>query len=62
MNNKVISVDKKILPLFCPTQKENLFSSHPRVFLDITQTGMVSCPYCGTTFKLAAGEHVGNHH
>jgi uncharacterized Zn-finger protein len=52
MDNKVISVDKKSLPLFCPTQKENLFSSHPRVFLDITQTGMVSCPYCGTTYKL----------
>ncbi|CAM8370199.1 zinc-finger domain-containing protein [Candidatus Methylopumilus universalis] len=52
MNNQVISVDKKSLPLFCPTKKENLFSSHPRVFLDITQTGMVSCPYCGTTYKL----------
>jgi len=43
MNNKVINVDQKSLPLFCPTQKENL---------DITKTGVVSCPYCGTTYKL----------
>ena len=35
MNNKIINVDQKDLPLFCPTKKENLFSSHPRVFLDI---------------------------
>ena len=52
MNNKIINVDQKSLPLFCPTQKENLISSHPKVFLDITKTGVVSCPYCGTTYKL----------
>jgi len=52
MNQKIIAIDKKDLPLFCPSQKENLFSSHPRVFLDITKTGTVSCPYCGTTYKL----------
>ncbi len=52
MNQKIIAVAKKNLPLFCPTQKENLFSSHPRVFLDITKTGTVSCPYCGTAYKL----------
>ena len=26
MDNKIINVDQKNLPLFCPTQKENLFS------------------------------------
>jgi uncharacterized Zn-finger protein len=52
MNNKIINVDQKDLPLFCPTKKENLFSSHPRVFLDITKTGVVSCPYCGARYKL----------
>ncbi|MEI6868428.1 MAG: zinc-finger domain-containing protein [Methylophilaceae bacterium] len=52
MNQKIIAVDKKNLPLFCPPQKENLFSSHPRVFLDITKTGTVSCPYCGATYQL----------
>ena len=42
----------KIIEVSIGDAKENLFSSHPRVFLDITQTGMVSCPYCGTTYKL----------
>jgi len=52
MNQKIIAIDKKDLPLFCPSQKENLFSSHPRVFLDITKTGTASCPYCGARYKL----------
>ena len=52
MNNKVINVDQKNLPLFCPPQEDNLFSSHPRVFLDIIKTGRVSCPYCGAIYKL----------
>jgi uncharacterized Zn-finger protein len=32
MNNKIINVGQKDLPLFCPTKKENLFSSHPRAW------------------------------
>lgn len=52
MDTKVINVDKKDLPLFCPAKNENLFSSHPRIFLDIKKTGKVSCPYCSATYKL----------
>jgi uncharacterized Zn-finger protein len=29
-----------------------LWSSHPRVFLDVAATGTVSCPYCGTRYRL----------
>jgi hypothetical protein len=31
-----------------------LWSSHPRVFLDIATTGEAMCPYCGTRYLLAA--------
>ncbi len=27
-----------------------LWSSHPRVFLDIAETGEAMCPYCGTRY------------
>jgi uncharacterized Zn-finger protein len=38
-----------------------LWSSHPRVFLDIAPTGEVSCPYCGTRYRLAGGPRAGSH-
>jgi uncharacterized Zn-finger protein len=59
--SKVIEVSAKDLPLHCPTNEVALWSSHPRVFLDIAQTGHVACPYCGTQYKLKEGE-VASHH
>jgi uncharacterized Zn-finger protein len=44
--------------VFCPNPKMPLWSGHPRVFLDIGTTGEVKCPYCGTLYKLKAGEKV----
>jgi uncharacterized Zn-finger protein len=58
---KEIEVTAKDLPLHCPTDEVALWASHPRVFLDITATGKVACPYCGTKYKLKAGEHIGQH-
>jgi len=58
---KEIEVTAKDLPLHCPTDEVALWASHPRVFLDIVATGKVSCPYCGTKYKLKAGEHIGHH-
>jgi uncharacterized Zn-finger protein len=58
---KEFEVTAKDLPLHCPTKEVALWASHPRVFLDIAKTGQVACPYCGTKFKLKAGEHVGHH-
>ena len=48
----------------CPNKLAGmeLASSHPKVFLDISKTGEAKCPYCGTVYKLKAGEHVGGHH
>ncbi|MES2552579.1 MAG: zinc-finger domain-containing protein [Pseudomonadota bacterium] len=56
-----IEVSAKDLPLHCPTKEVALWCSHPRVFLDITETGRASCPYCGTRYALKAGEVVGHH-
>jgi uncharacterized Zn-finger protein len=30
--------------------------------LDVSKTGEAKCPYCGTLYKLKAGEVVGHHH
>ena len=58
---KEIEVTAKDLPLHCPTEAVAAWSSHPRVFLDIVETGQVACPYCGTKYKLKAGEHIKQH-
>ena len=44
--------------VFCPSPKAGmaLWSSHPRVFLDVAGTGQAKCPYCGTVYQLRAGE------
>lgn len=41
--------------VFCPNPKMPLWSSHPRVFLDIGTTGRTMCPYCGTRYVLKDG-------
>ena len=58
---KEIEVSAADLPLHCPTNEVALWCSHPRVFLDIADTGRAMCPYCGTKYRLTAGEVV-NHH
>ena len=45
-----IELSEKDLPLHCPTAEAPLWSRHPRVFLDVTKTGEVLCPYCGTKY------------
>ena len=56
-----IEVTAKDLPLHCPTRETALWCSHPRVFLDVAATGEALCPYCGTKYRLKAGETVGHH-
>ena len=50
--------------IFCPSPKAGmqLWSAHPRVFLEIAQTGGAKCPYCGTVYRLKEGEVAGGHH
>jgi uncharacterized Zn-finger protein len=50
--------------VFCPNPKAgmDLWSGHPKVFLDVAKTGSAKCPYCGTEYALAAGVRVHSHH
>ena len=48
--------------VFCPNPKMPLWSGHPRVFIDIASTGEGKCPYCGTVYRLKAGEVAGRGH
>jgi uncharacterized Zn-finger protein len=50
--------------IFCPNKLAgmDLWNSHPRVFLDLGNNPEVKCPYCGTQYKLKAGEQAGGHH
>ena len=47
-----VLVEPRELPVFCPNPRMPLWSSHPRVYLDIAVTGMAMCPYCGTRYRL----------
>ena len=60
-NIKYTEVTAKDLPLHCPTKEVAIWSSHPRVFLDMALSGQATCPYCGTKYKLKTGEHIGQH-
>src|SRR5437764_176326 len=48
--------------VFCPNPKMPLWSGPPRVFLDVASTGEAKCPYCGTVYRMKAGEVVGHAH
>jgi uncharacterized Zn-finger protein len=47
---------------FCPNPRMPLWSNHPKVYLDVATTGEARCPYCGTAYRLKAGEklHAGH--
>jgi uncharacterized Zn-finger protein len=47
---------------FCPNPRMPLWSNHPKVFIDVATTGSGRCPYCGTVYRLAEGEHAGHGH
>lgn len=48
--------------VFCPNPKMPLWSGHPRVFIDVATTGEGKCPYCGTVYRLKAGEVLSHSH
>lgn len=43
--------------VFCPNPKMTLWSEHPKIFIDVCTTGEGRCSYCGTVYRLKAGEH-----
>ena len=46
----------------CPNPKMPLWCNHPRVYVDVARTGEGCCPYCGTVYRLKAGEKVSAGH
>ncbi len=50
-----VLLDGKDLPAYCPNPAMPVWSSHPRVFLDMTADGQAKCPYCGTSYRLKPG-------
>jgi uncharacterized Zn-finger protein len=49
-SSRTVEVTSTDLPLHCPTPATPVWSMHPRVFLDVTRTGDILCPYCGTRY------------
>jgi uncharacterized Zn-finger protein len=41
-----VEVTELDLPLCCPPAGGIAWSQHPRVFLEVRQTGEATCPYC----------------
>jgi uncharacterized Zn-finger protein len=56
-----VELTAKELPAFCPNPAMPVWNHHPRVFLDVATTGQQMCPYCGTVYRLKAGETVKGH-
>lgn len=57
---RYIEVTATDLPLHCPMPTMTKWNAHPRVFLPIDKMGEVTCPYCGTHYKLLGA--VSKHH
>lgn len=49
---RLYEVKSTELPLSCPMPDMRLWDAHPRVYLPITATGRVVCPYCDAEFVL----------
>ena len=46
----------------CPNPAMTLWNGHPKVFIDLASSGEGKCPYCGTVYRLKAGEKLPSHH
>lgn len=58
---ETVYVEAKDLPVFCPGPKAPLWSMHPRVYIEVVETGGAICPYCSTAYQLKEGEKVLGH-
>ncbi len=66
MSKAILLAAKDLNPqggIFCPSKHAGMevWNNHPRVFLDVAKNGQAKCPYCGTEYKLKAGEQVHTH-
>ena len=50
-----VQLDGKDLPAYCPNPAMPIWSSHPRVYLDMSVHGTGKCAYCGTVYQIMPG-------
>ena len=55
-----VTVHADDLPVYCPHPGMPLWSSHPRVYLDVADAGEAMCPYCGTRYRLEGEARAGH--
>jgi uncharacterized Zn-finger protein len=55
-----VELSEQDLPAYCPNPAMPLWSSHPRVYLEMNH-GNAKCPYCGTSYRLKPGATVKGH-
>ena len=60
-NYTVVEIDLNDLPVHCPNPAMPLWSSHPKVFLDLSHNGHATCSYCGTEYQLKPGVVLKSH-
>lgn len=56
-----IEVSAHDLPLHCPMPNAPLWCQHPRVFLDVMQSGEAVCPYCSAHYVFKGDAAKGQH-
>ena len=56
----IVEVTERVVPLYCPNPAMPLWSSHPRVFLEVASDGEAMCPYCGTRYVYKGGKPKGH--
>ncbi len=60
-NAGAVQLESADLPAYCPNPAMSIWSSHPRVFLDLTAHGTAKCPYCGTVYQMKPGSVIKAH-
>jgi uncharacterized Zn-finger protein len=60
-NSAFVELDGTDLPAYCPNPAMPIWSSHPRVYLELGHSGEAKCPYCGTLYRLKPGATVKGH-
>ncbi len=46
----------------CTNPAKSAWNGHPKVYVDVAHTGEGTCPYCGTVYRLKAGEKLSGQH
>lgn len=50
-DEKYVLVDSEKKTVVCPPLGTNAYGLHPRVYLELSDHGTVTCPYCDTQYR-----------